>query len=55
MFFGTDGNGYDIDIPVPFLYDSEEEAMEAEEFWLQILMVVRRTQYCYLQKRKTLW
>ncbi len=37
MFFGTDGNGYDIDIPVPFLYDSEEEAMEAEEFGFRFL------------------
>ena len=37
MFFGTDGNGYDIDIPVPFLYNSEEEAMEAEEFGFRFL------------------
>lgn len=37
MFGGTDGNYYDIDIPVPFLYDSEEEAMEAEEFGFRFL------------------
>ena len=29
MFKGTDGNFYDIDIPVPFLYDSEEKAIKS--------------------------
>ena len=37
MFGGTDGNYYDIDIPVPFLYDSEEEAKGAEEFGFRFL------------------
>lgn len=37
MFCGTDGNYYDIDIPVPRLYDSEEEAMNAEGFGYRFL------------------
>lgn len=32
MFFATDGEEYEINIPSPFLYDSEDEAMKDENF-----------------------
>lgn len=38
MFHGTDDNYYEIDIPAPFLYDSEKEAMEAEKIGYRFMM-----------------
>lgn len=32
MFFPTDGEEYEINIPSPFLYDSKNEAMKDESF-----------------------
>lgn len=50
MFKGTDGNYYDIDIPVPFLYDSEEKAMEAEEFGYRFMMF--EEPYIFIYKKE---
>lgn len=39
MFYGTDGNRYDIYIPSPFVRDSKAEAMRDENFAYRFLTI----------------
>lgn len=39
MFFPTDNEEYEINIPSPFLYDSEEEAMKDEKFGYRFVLL----------------
>lgn len=39
MFYGTDGNRYDIYIPSPFVRDSKAEAMKDENFAYRFLTI----------------
>lgn len=38
MFDGTDGKTYEIEVPSPFLYDSESEAMKDSELKCRIIL-----------------
>lgn len=41
MFDGTDGKTYEIEVPSPFLYDSESEAIKDSELKYRIILTSR--------------